>query len=97
MSMGANSWWASFFNCDMVVSTLDACPFFLLFSIIVTRVRVLVLLADGVSAFWVRDLVLFSGDVVFIIGVCLFFLCLCLAIVDCSSLGTSGVDIVGNC
>ena len=38
-----------------------------------------------------------AGPVVFILGVCLFSLCLCLAVVDCSTLGTAGVSIVGIC
>ena len=46
--------------------------------------------------FCVQDLVLCAGAVVFIIGLCLFFMFLRLAIVDCSTPGTAGVDIVVN-
>ena len=38
-----------------------------------------------------------AGAVVFILGLCLFFLCLCLTIINCSTLVTAGVDSVGNC
>ena len=58
--------------------------------------RALVLLAGGLSDFCVRYLVLCAGAVVFIIGLCLFFMFLCLATVDCSTLGTAGVDLVVN-
>ena len=57
----------------------------------------LVIIARGVLALCVRDLVLCAGAVVLIVGVCLLFMCLRLAIVGCSTLGTDGVDIVGNC
>ena len=43
-----------------------------------------------------RDLLLCAGDVVLLVGLCLLVMCLRLAIVDCSTLGTDGVDIVGN-
>ena len=92
-----NDWWMLFSNCAMVVSTFDSCPFCFLFSILSIRVRALALLAGDVLAFCVQDLVLFAGAVVFIIGLCLFFLFLCLAIADCSKLVTAGVDIVVNC
>ena len=95
--MTANSWWTSFSNFDMVVSNFDHCPFCFLFYILVIRVSALVLIDGGVLDFCVRDLVLCAGAVVFIIGLCLFFMFLCLTIVDCSTLGTSGVDIVCNC
>ena len=94
--MTDNSWWTSFSNCDMVVSNFDDCPFCLLFSILVIRVGALVLLDGDVLDFCVRDLVLCAGAVVFIIGLCLFFMFLCLAIVDCSTPGSAGVDIVVN-
>ena len=81
----------------MVVSNFDACPFCLLFSVLVIHVRALFLLAGSVSAIYVLDLVLCAGDVVFIIGLCLFFMFLCLATVYCSTLGTSGSNIVVNC
>ena len=58
--------------------------------------RALVLFAGSVLVFYVWDLVLYAGAVVFIVGLCLFFLCLYLGIVDCSTLGTAGVYIVGN-
>ena len=95
--MTANSWWTSFYNCDMVVSNFDDCPFCFLFSILVTCVCALVLLAGGFLVFCVRYLVLCASTAVLIVCLCLFFLCLCLAIVECSTLRTAGVDIVGNC
>ena len=49
VSMTAKAWLTSFYRCDMVVSTFDACPFLFLFSILVNRVRAIVLLAGGVS------------------------------------------------
>ena len=97
MSMTAKDWWTSFSSCAMVVSTFDDCPLCFLFSILVNCVCTIVLIAGDVSVFCVQDLVLFASSVVFVIGLCLFFLCLCLDIVDCSTLGTAGVDIVGNC
>ena len=97
VSMTANACWASFSNFAMVVSNFYACPFCFLFSILVNRVRSLVLLAGCVSVFCVRDHVLCAGAVVLIIGICLLFLFLCLAVVDCSALGTAAMDIVGNC
>ena len=72
--MTANSWWTSFSNCDMVVSNFDDCPFCFLFYILVIRVSALVLIDGGVLDFCVRDLVLCAGAVVFIIGLCLFFM-----------------------
>ena len=81
----------------MVIYNLNACPFCLIFSILVIRVRVRVLLDGGVSALNVLDIVLCAGAVVFIIGLCLVFLFLCLATFDCSTLGTTGVDILNNC
>ena len=77
-------------------STFDTCSLCVLFSILVNRVRVLVLLAGVVSAVCVQDLVLCAGSVVLIIGLCLLYLCLRLDIVDCSTLRTDGVYIVGN-
>ena len=59
--------------------------------------RALVLLAGGVSVFCVQYLVLCAGAVMFIVGLCLFFLCLCLAVVDCFTLRTAGVAIFGDC
>ena len=80
----------------MVVSTFDACPLCVLFSILVDQVHALVLIAGGVSVLCVRDIVLCTGAVVLIVGLCLLFICLRLAIVDCSTLGTDGMDIVCN-
>ena len=97
MSTNAKTWWTLFSSCAMVVSTFDNCPLCFLFSILVNRVRALVLLADGVSVFYVQYIVLYAGAVLFIVCLCLFFLCLWLAIFYCSKLGTAGVDIVGNC
>ena len=96
VSITAKAWWASFSSCAMVFSTFDACPLCCFFSSLVNCVRDLVLLAGGVLVVCVRYLVLCAGDVVFIVGLCLFFLCLCLSIVDCFTLRTAGVDIVGN-
>ena len=58
--------------------------------------RALVLITGGVSVVCVRDLVLYYSAVVFIVGLCLFFMCLCWAIVEFSTLGTASTDIVGN-
>ena len=80
----------------MVVSTFDACPLCVLFSVLVNRVRALILIADGVAAVCVRDILLCTGDVVLNVDLCLLFLCLRLTFVDCSNLGTDGVDILGN-
>ena len=96
VSMTAKAWWPLFSSCDMVVSGVDACHLRVLFSILVNLVRDLVLISGGVSAVCVRDLVLCAGDVVLNISLCLLFMCLRLTIVDCSTLGTDGVDIVGN-
>ena len=60
-------------------------------------VRALVLLVGGVLSLCVLDPVLCAGDVVLIVGLCIFFLILCLATVDCSTLITTGVYIVDNC
>ena len=38
-----------------------------------------------------------ASTAVLIVCLCLFFLFLCLVIVDCSTLGTAGMDIVGIC
>ena len=76
----------------MVVSTADTFPVCFLFAIIIIRVRALVLLDGGVSDCCVLDLVLCSGAVVLITCLCIFFLILCLATVDCSTLGTTAVD-----
>ena len=97
VSITSNDWWKLFFNWAIVVSTFDACTFCFLFAIIVICVRDIVLLYGGVLDFCVLVLVLCAGAVVFIIGLCLFFLFLCLATVECSTLGTTGVDIVDNC
>ena len=94
--MTAKAWWTSFSVRARVVSTFDAFPMCVLFSILVHLVRDLVLISGGVSAVCVRDLVLCAGDVVLNISLCLLFMCLRLTIVDCSTLGTDGVDIVGN-
>ena len=95
-SMTANAWWTSFSNWAIVVSTVDARPIRLLFTIIIMRVRDFVLLDGGVLALCVLDLVFCAGDIVLIVGLCFFFLILCLATVDCSTLVTNGVDIVDN-
>ena len=76
-SMTANAWWMSFSNWAMVVSTVDARPIRLLFTIIIMRVRDLVLLDGGVLALCVLDLVLCAGDVLLIVGLCIFFRFLC--------------------
>ena len=55
--------------------------------------RALVLLDGGVSKFSVLDIVFWAGAVVFIKVLCLFSLCFCLNTVDCSTFGTTGVDI----
>ena len=108
VSMTANSWWKLLsnyvmwlFSCRMcllvVTSTADACPVRFSFAILVNRVFALVLLYGGVSARFVPDLVLCAGDVVLItvfLGSYLFFMVLCLTSVDCSTLGTTGVDTV---
>ena len=47
-------------------------------------------------ALCVLDLVFCAGDIVLIVGLCFFFLILCLANVYFSTLGTTGVDIVDN-
>ena len=73
VSINGKAWCTSFSNCAMVVFTFDACPFCFLFSILVNRVRSIVLLAGGVSVFCVQDLVLCSSGILFIIVLCLFF------------------------
>ena len=106
-SMTANDWRTLFYNCAMwlvshimcllvVAYTTDACLFRLLFAIIVDCVRALILLDGGVLVRCVLDLVLCAGAVVLIVGffwVYTYFI-LCLATVDCSSLGTTYVDTV---
>ena len=96
MSMIAKAWWKSFSSCAMVVSTFYAFPLCVLFSILVSLVRALVLLAGGVAAVCVQALVLCFGAVVLKVYLCLLFLCLRLTFIDCSALGTDGVDIVRN-
>ena len=81
----------------MFSSTVDDCPVCVLFSNPVNRVRAIVMFSGGASTAYVQYLVLCAGAVVLIVGVCLLFMCLRLAIVGCSALGTDGVDIVGNC
>ena len=95
--MTANAWWTSFYNWTMVVYTVDTSPFCFLFTTLFMHVRALVILDGGVSAFCVLDLVLCAGAAVVFIGLCIFFRILCLAAVYCSTLGTTGVDIVDNC
>ena len=95
--MSSNAWWKSFSNWAMGVSTVNARPVRFLFSILDMRVRALILLDGGVLALCVLDLVLCSGYVVLIVGLCLFFLVLCLATVYCSTLVTTGVAIVDKC
>ena len=87
-SATANAWWTLFYNCVMVVSTADARPVCFLFDIIVIRVRDLVLLDGGVLARCVLYPLLCTGAVVLITCLCIFFLILCLATVDCSTLVT---------
>ena len=96
VSMTAKAWWTSFSNCAMVVSTFDACPLCVLFSILVNLVRDLVLLTGGVSTACVQDIVLCAGAVVLNVDLCFLVLCLNLDFVDCSALGTAGVENVGN-
>ena len=72
-SMTANTWWTSFSNCGIVVSTDDARLVCFLFAIIVIRVRTLVLMDGVVSACCVLDLVLCAGAVVLITCLCIFF------------------------
>ena len=93
-STTANTCWTSFSNWAMVVSTIDARLVRFLFVILDMRVCALVLLDGYVLALCVLDLVLCAGAVVLIVGLCLFFMILCLATVDCSTLGNIGVDIV---
>ena len=95
--MTANAWWVSFSNWYMVVSTVDARPVCFLFTILVMRVHALVLLDGNFLVLYVLDPVLCAGAVVLIAGLCIFFLVLSSATVDCSALGTTGVDIVDNC
>ena len=96
-STTANTCWTSFSNWAMVVSTVDDHPVCFLFVILAMRVSALVLLNSGVLDLCVLDLVLCAGSVVLILGLCLFFIILCLATVDCSTLVTTGVDIVDQC
>ena len=93
VSMTAIAWWTSFSNWVMFVSTFDARPVRFLFVIIYIRVCALVLLDGGVSALCVLDLFLCAGALVLIVGLCLFFLILCLATVYCSTLRTTCVYI----
>ena len=72
-SMTASAWWTSFYNWDVVVSTSDVLPVCVLFTIIVMRVHILVLLDGGVSTLYVIDLVLSAGALVLIVGLCIFF------------------------
>ena len=112
VSMTANYWWTSFYNCEMwlvihrmyilvVASTSDTCPVCFLFALLVKCLCALVLLDCGVSSRFVLDPLLFAGAVVliagFVLGVYFFFLVLCLATLDCSTIRTTGVDTVENC
>ena len=81
-SMTANDWWMLFSNWAMVLSTFDSRPVCLLFFILTMHVCALVLMDGGVLALYVIDVVLCAGSVVLIVGLCLFFLMLCLATVD---------------
>ena len=49
--MTVNNWWTSFSNWEMVVSTVDARPVRLLFTILVMSVRDIVLMGGGVLSF----------------------------------------------
>ena len=89
--MTAKSWWMSFSSCAMVVSTVDACPFCVLFSNLANWVHAIILLAGGVSADCVCDLVLCAGAVVWNVVLCFFVLCL-RCFLNFSTLGTDGVD-----
>ena len=81
----------------MVVYTVDARPVRFLFAVIVMCVCALVLLDGGVLALCVIYHVLCVGAVLLIVGLCIFFMILCLATIDCSTFRTTGVDIVNNC
>ena len=94
--MTTKACWKSFSSCAMVVSTFYAWPLCVLFSILVNLLRALVLLAGGVAAICVRDIVLCAGAVVLNVYLCRLFMCLRLTFVDYSTLGTDGVDIVVN-
>ena len=94
--MTAKYWWMLFSIFAMVVSTVDACPFCVLFFNLANWVRDLVLLAGGVSAPCVQDIVLCAGAVVWNVVLCFFVLCLRFVFVNFSTLGTDGVDNGGN-
>ena len=78
----------------IVVSTSDERNISFLFTIIVMCVHAFVLLDGGVLDLCVLYIVLCAGAVVLIAGLCIFFMILCLATVDCSTLGATGVDTV---
>ena len=54
------------------------------------------LLVVGVSDDCVRDIVLRASAVVRTVVLCVFVLCLSFVFVDCTTLGTDGVDNGGN-
>ena len=78
----------------IVVSTADERTIRLLFTIIVMCVHAFVLLDGGVLDLCVLYIVMCAGAVVLISGLCIFFLILCLATIDCSTLGATDVDTV---
>ena len=90
--MTTKAWWTSFSSCAMAASTVDACHVCVLFSNLVKWVRAIVLLAGGASAACVWDLVLCAGAIVWNLVLCFLVLCLRFVFVDCSTLGTDGVD-----
>ena len=53
VSMTDNAWWTLFYNCAMIDSTFDACPFCFVFSILVNSVNALVLFAGCVLVVYV--------------------------------------------
>ena len=83
--------------CLLVVAcAVDARLVHFLFAIIVNCVHALVLLDGNFLVLYVLDPVLCAGAVVLIAGLCIFFMILSSATVDCSTLETTGVDIVDN-
>ena len=94
--MTAKAWWTSLSSCAIVISNFDPCILRALFYIISNWVRALVLLDGGVSDSCVRDLLLCADADVWNVDIWFLVLCLSLAFIDCSSLGTAGVENVGN-
>ena len=85
----------SFSSCAMVVSTVDDFPFCVLFSNLSVWVCAIALLVVGVSDDCVRDIVLRAGAVVWTV-VLWFLFCVYVFFVDCSTLGTDGVENGGD-